>query len=264
MKIMSLNVNNFGGMHHEKPRWEAYRPLGREYREAMNIFQQDPCRVETAETIVKAVETKAPDAMVFQEFDINAPAGQRAVKSLKKCGYQPIYPDKELEIRKNYSITMMFAKEQLQAVPCASPQIIIGGEPKWAWRWCVMKISDLKIIGVHAPLNGNAQKFFDAMQECAREDKEDKMIMLGDMNVHSKEPCMYFNTFDLIRSNSEGGLRYFDAVEDGQITYFPAGTTIDHVLISPILRDNVNAIKIFEQQELELSDHAVIIVDVDL
>lgn len=263
MKIMSLNVNNFGGLQSSKPRRDNFSSWI-EYNTEMRIFQEDILRVRKAEAIIDTVEIEAPDVVVVQEFDVNAPAGQRAIELFIKYDYQPIYPDREVKISGNYSITMMFAKKQLQAIPCASPRIVINGGLKWSWRWCVVKIDDLTIIGVHAPLSGNVQKFFNTMQECAMKNKAAKMIMLGDMNVHSEKPCTYFTTFDTIRRTSEGGLGYFDAVKDGQVTYFRAGTTIDHVLISPVLKDNVTAEKVFDQKELELSDHAVIIVDVDV
>ncbi len=267
MKIMSLNVNNFGGLLFKKPIWSDNRSK-QEYNEEMRLFQNDPLRVNAAEAVISTIrEVETPDVVVFQEFDVNAPAGRRTFELLVECGYRPIYPDEEKEISGNYSITMIFAKKQLKVIPYASPKIMIGGKTKWEWRWCVANIDGLMMFGVHAPTRGrddNIQKFFDKLQECSKKNRTEKAILLGDMNVHSKKPCSFFTTFDAIRKNSEGGLGYSDEIKDGQITYFPAGTTIDHVLVSPALKDNVTAVKVFEQKELELSDHAVIVVDVDL
>lgn len=131
---------------------------------------------------------------------------------------------------------------------------------------------ELRVLGVHAPLekreepkyNEAVKTFFDKLYEYAKTHCKEKTIILGDMNVHSGMPCDYYNTFHSIRTEAgKGGLGYTDLVKDGTITYFPNGHTLDHALVSPELKDKVTA-KVYAQKELELSDHAVIVIDIQI
>lgn len=136
----------------------------------------------------------------------------------------------------------------------------------------------LRLLGLHAPneprskekedewemigderIHKPTKSFFDRLKEYAEKNKAEKLIILGDMNVHSKEPCTYFYTFNDIRKDrKDGGLGYSDLVKDGTPTY-KNGNTLDHVLVSPELKGKVTA---RVEEDIILSDHAVIIVDI--
>lgn len=276
MKIFLLNTNNFGGLDNAKPKKNDF-PSWTDYNAERRIFQDDPLRATAAEKIIRAVEREAPDVIVFQEFDVNAPAGKTAVKWFIEHEYQPAYPDKEseAEIFHNASITMMFVKKQLHAVPYASPKIK-------EWRWCIAKISNFKIVGVHVP---SEKAFLDELKEYAMTHKFESLIVLGDFNIatnaarakkiaeeledakkagNKKEIAACEEFFErrrwLLETMTSVGC--FDAVKGGQVTYFPAKTTVDHVLVSESLAKNVRSVKVFTQEELELSDHAVIVADI--
>ncbi len=278
MKIFSLNTNNFGGLDNAKPKKNDLPSwTWTDHNAECRIFQDDPLRVTAAEKMIRAVERETPDVIVFQEFDVNAPAGKTAIKWLIEHGYQPTYPDMESEAKifHNASITMMFVKKQLHAVPYASPKIK-------EWRWCIAKISDLKIVGVHVP---SEKAFLDELKEYAMSHKFERLIVLGDFNIATnaarakkiaekledakkagdkKEIAACEEFFErrkwLLETMTSVG--YFDAVKGEPVTYFPARTTIDHVLVSGSLAKNVRSVKVFTQEELELSDHAVIVVDI--
>lgn len=274
MKIMSWNINNFGGLNTRKPLWEEFQQRGKEaYREALSMFQTDPYRLTVAEKIVSKIEYENPDIIVFEEFDVDAPAGKKAIMMFEERGYQPILPDKEKKIRGNYSITMMFVKNRLQTIPCASPIIK-------AWKWCIAEINNLKIVGVHIPSD---QAFLDELERYAVAHITEKLIILGDFNIatntgrtekREKEledakkagngekiaDCKeFFQRRDWLLKVMQSG--YIDAVERESVTYFPERTTIDHVLVSEKLKDSVAA-QVIPEEVPELSDHAVIIVDI--
>lgn len=102
--------------------------------------------------------------------------------------------------------------------------------------------------------------FFKSLKQyaVAVQDKKEPFIIVGDLNVHEKEPSIYLAQ---IREIVNSG--YSTEIKDGEITYFRNGHTIDHVLVSPELKDKVTA-RVIPRKVLELSDHAVIIVDVQL
>lgn len=83
MKIMNLNVNNFGGIRDKKPQWKDFKPLWREYRLETRLFQGDQKRRDIVEALACAIRTEMPDIVIFQEFDINAPAGKEAIRPTK-------------------------------------------------------------------------------------------------------------------------------------------------------------------------------------
>lgn len=270
MKIFLLNTNNFGGLCDTKPMRKNFSSR-EEYNAMCRIFQNDSLRITAEEAIISAIETENPDVIVFQEFDVNAPAGRNFIKWSSDHEYQPIYPDKESEAKifNNASITMMFVKKQLQIVSCSSPKIK-------AWRWCISKIDTLKFVGVHAPLEN---EFLAEMEKYAINHRDENLVMLGDFNITTNKERTgeaLYRQKRLETMRSESG--YIDAIsepyyKDGKLTYpvkdapatfFCAGTTVDQVLVSKTLKKNFDVkVTVFSQKELALSDHAVIIVEID-
>lgn len=270
MKIFLLNANNFGGLYDAKPMKKDFSSW-EEYNAMFRIFQNDSLRITAEEAIIRAIETENPDVIVFQEFDVNAPAGKNFIKWSSDREYQSIYPDMEGEatIFNNASITMMFVKKQLQAVPCASPKIK-------AWRWCAAKIDTFKFVGVHAPLEN---EFLAEMEKYAVNHRNENLIMLGDFNITTNkertgEALNRQKWLEAMRSESgyidaisepyykDGKLTY--PVKDAPATFFRAGTTVDQVLVSKTLKEKFDVkVTVFSQKELALSDHAVIIVEID-
>jgi len=253
MKITTLNVRNFG-LGQDKPLWDKIGGR-REYKLEMEAFQTSPQRRELVERLAQEllmVPEKASDIFAFQEFDVNAPAGQMAVGLFRDCGYMPIYPDTEMAegVFGNSSITMMFAKKTLQVMPVFSPAIK-------QWRWCVAKVEGIKIANVHAPLE---KAFFNALLDYTRKasTQNQKLVVLGDLNCHRGKASTYRE--HLLKMEEH----LCDLVPDDAETYFPGHTTIDHVLVSPALKDSGATARVYKQSELELSDHAVIVVDLPM
>lgn len=120
---------------------------------------------------------------------------------------------------------------------------------------------NLHLLGVHAPLEDNyrkpenVQKFFDALKKYAKNNTDKRLVILGDLNCHRGKKSTH-------KKDLEEMEKYlFDLVKDTDITYFSGKTTIDHVLISKELESKAVA-QVIPREILELSDHAVIIVDI--
>jgi len=129
----------------------------------------------------------------------------------------------------------------------------------------------LLVLGLHAIAEDNkwyrpkeVKAFFNRLQNYAGEHAQGKTVILGDMNVHSEEPCNYYKIFHSICTEVEkDGLGYMDLIPDSTETYFPCHTTIDHVLVSAALKGKATA-RVYPKEELCLSDHAVIVVDIQV
>lgn len=283
LRITNLNVRNFG-LGKDKPRWEDFQDKQKFYRARATFLE---AAVPVAEKIVEKLLDKAEkpsDIFVFQEFDVDTPAGKRTIELFIEHGYKPIYPDKESAISGSFSITMMFVKDQLQDVdPCVNPKIRLNGELRWDWKWCIVCINNLTIVGIHAP---SGQTFLDKVQEYAYENREQEIIILGDFNIAINDWRASEKEKELEQAKICGNqekitdceefferrnwllktmlsIGYSDAVKGDSPTYFPKGTTIDHVLVAPALKDKVT-VDVCPKEKIELSDHAVIIVEVDI
>lgn len=126
---------------------------------------------------------------------------------------------------------------------------------------------NLQLLGVHAPWqkikeNNSISIFFDALKEYALNKGEgEKFIIVGDLNADTVKESTYGGILKDIKQSG-----YYLAVEalgENVVTYFTGGTRIDHVMASPALNGKVTAC-VIPQEILELSDHAVIIVDVKM
>ncbi len=124
---------------------------------------------------------------------------------------------------------------------------------------------ELRLLGIHAPTeqyekehNRAVKAFFEDLRKYAVGIKETHFIIVGDLNVREGVSSIYLDQIHEIKK--EG---YPDEIKDGEITYFRNGHTIDHVLVSPALQGNVSA-RVIPQEEIQLSDHAVIIVDINI
>ena len=122
--------------------------------------------------------------------------------------------------------------------------------------------SALRVLGVHSPgdqsENDEAVKvFFEYLKGYAVALEDTPFIIVGDLNVNKKVPSIYLDQICEIKRKG-----YADKI-DREITYFRKENTIDHVLVSRELEDYVTA-QVIPREILELSDHAVIIVDVQI
>lgn len=135
----------------------------------------------------------------------------------------------------------------------------------------VNKQMNLRLLGVHAPWQSKEQRersnnsvtiFFEALKDYAtqKKDANQKFIIIGDLNADTIEESTYSDILKAIKKEA-----YSLPVEDlgeNTVTYFSDATRIDHVLASPAL-SKVTA-KVIPRAVLQLSDHAIIIADIDV
>ncbi|MEK5391849.1 hypothetical protein NSQ59_15955 [Margalitia sp. FSL K6-0131] len=181
MKILSLNINNFGGLtpkplpndyknSFEKVDWKAWN-------NAVNKWRNEIDSDKNISKLMDYVKNNNIDIIVFHEFDINSVAGENFTKELKKLSYKIVYPNTycEDDFKKgNKSITVMFIRVDYEILPYNFSEKMRNVE---------VKVGDRIFIGVHIPLGD--KNFWDSMIERYKSKKEeDKLLIIGDMNVY--------------------------------------------------------------------------------
>lgn len=128
----------------------------------------------------------------------------------------------------------------------------------------------LQLLGVHAPWQREKEPnsitiFFEALKQYAYEKQKVKFVIVGDLNADTVEGSTYCEEMNAIRDKC-GYTLAVEALGKGTITYRSSEKNcgrIDHVMASPALTDRVTA-QVIPWEVLELSDHAVIIIDVQI
>lgn len=256
MKIMSLNVNRFSGME------------DRDLTNGFEYLEQCPKATEIIKCIIEFLCENPDGAVLLQEIPyMESPIKNEATRGLYECFKAELSASAcKVILPSKGGLSCTLAVVQESSAWSKVPYAFVEDYPN---KYVFLKhIKGLCVLGIHAPCESknntpkDIQKFFNKLKEYAERHKDEELIILGDMNVHSEKPCSYFTAFNTIREKTEnGGLGYCDKIPDGEVTHFKTGHTIDHVLVSPVLEEKVTA-RVISQEELELSDHAVIIVDI--
>lgn len=269
MKIVSLNVNNFGGAKEEKPRWDKCKKEGlswQEYKDKRKAFQESDDRITKAEAIAKRLNPLDPDIIVLSEFDIAAPAGKEFIKRF--ADYELILPISKTHSGKvlenagdygpGYSITVILIKKEL----CGEGILRRTAPGGWA-DFNLVKLDNLTILGIHAK-EGNFDEFKKWVMK-ATSDTE-KILIIGDFNTYEENNACQ-KTRDSYREILKLG--YTDLCPKGVPTYI-WGTCIDHALCSSSLADKYRPLENPEKPvdnsffREGLSDHAAVIIDLNL
>lgn len=241
MKIMSLNVNQFRVLRLSEGCWAkevvefAKKFLKEDVNNAVFLYEV-PYYTGFNEHYYGILELFNDFVHEFESYDVNYPKERAYFCTLaitnrgsrwKLAGAENRFKveDNGKEVYKNRFVELIY---------------INGGE------------ESIRVLAVHAKLN---DEFLTALVKHSQAIASTKSIILGDFNCHRGEASSH--KADLVEMEKH----LYDLVKDTDVTYFPGGTTIDHVLISKELKGNVAA-NVVPQVVLELSDHAVIIVDI--
>lgn len=266
MKIMSLNVNRFSGMEE------------RDYTKYFTSLDKCPKANEIV-AFVKGFLYGASDGVVFLQevpFWIGKGPGKnfwRRERELLK-NFCKKFPVEQYGIstpgKKAYSCTLAIwnKKGGWEESEEHILGIYLDKKDDYANKYVELKGNGLLVLGLHASLD---YSFLSAVEKYTKDHQGEKLIILGDFNVTTNdqriEKAEKEDALEILkRYNWYNGIidkvGYTDAGDKNTITYFPAGTAVDHVLVSPPLKNKVTA-HVIPRSELELSDHAVIIVEID-
>ena len=257
MKIMSLNVNQFQVLKLQEGSW-----------------------VKEILVLIKVFLYDNPDGVVFL-YEIPERFWKTGDLESALVPYEVIYSGRG----KIFTVAIK-SKDNIWIRPTQDKFSCPAGYENRYTELCHQK-SEIRVLGIHAPMNGSydndGEVFLGAVEAHAK--CIDQLIIVGDFNIttnkwRTKEieeklkttksqkairECKEFYARQKWLLEAMPSIGYSDAVQGDPPTYFwkdGRGTTIDHVLVSESLTKNVRRVKVFAQRELELSDHAAIIVDI--
>lgn len=241
MKIMSLNVNDLGGLYH----LEDFKKHERGYDEWDAIDKS-----KNMEKILAYIQQEAPDIVVLQEFELGTKYENIFLDKMQSIGFECV-PMQKGTLRRP-SVTIVFVKSDLPYESLKNPH-------KRNLRANVIKLKEVIIYGVHIPYNLD---FWDELIAFYRQNKKEKLLIIGDLNVYESGTDRYKKLLEL---KEDGAVDAW--VEMGYPPESPTyrNSRIDYAIISPLLRDDLADVTIDPRLQYKgITDHAALIVEMPL
>lgn len=261
MKILSLNINDFGGL--------SEHLFSREYRKANGYTDWGKWSKVTEEIqmgvvgkLTKLITETDPDVCVFQEFEINNSIHPKNfIETMKEKGYDAIGIG---SIHYKASITMLFVKSPIMN----KKQVIDVKHPitELTARDCAIRYENgdesYVIYGTHVPYGGSRRVgFWDEIIEFYKKNEKENLILIGDFNTFSTTTSAYQKYKDLLELGAtdlwlkQGGT-HCDKTELNH------SSRLDYVFLSPSAINNCRAtMEVIIDRDL--SDHAALILDIN-
>lgn len=275
MKIMSLNVNRFAGMKNKA------------YTDTFTSLGECPKANEIAAYVEEFLNENI-DGVVFL-YEIPYKNSQGRGNDFKWLSERQLYKSFRSRLEGQYEIS----SPGQNAYSCTLA--IWNKKRGWVYqngsfgrpaastnKYVELKSANLRLMGIHAP--GDYQ-FLEDIRKYAEAHKNENLIIFGDFNIATNEwrakkhkeqmekgekvaECKDFFERRKWLLETMPSIGYSDIVDREKPTYFwqekgqLKETTVDHVLVSLTLKDKVT-VDVKRYGKYELSDHAVIIVDIE-
>ena len=233
MKILDLNVNDFGG---KKYHLEEYKKYGLRQWDAID-------KTDVIDGILSLIDGFNPDIVIFQEYDINSSDAKLFEKDMLKRGYL-LKSEKVRYVRP--SMTVFFIKTSIEALYVPTGHELNG-------RAYAVKIGDVTVYGTHVPPKGKNRiiQFWKEMIDFADSIASGKIIFIGDFNTINVYNMMELESF-LHKTNAIDAWKAKGNTE--QISIMG-----DYVICSPDI--NLETAKI-SSCDTAFSDHPVIYLSI--
>lgn len=255
MKIISLNVNNFGGFI-SKPLIKDYsyngKPSWVDWNNAVIAWRK---KIQWENNVVAIVNrVRNFDIIVLQEVDTNSEAFKKLIKQLNE--YSIVYPNKtsENDFCKGFkSITVMFIKK------CLNYAVADDNFSTKEMKNVEITIENKNIIGLHISMGDT--DYWDSLINHYKELKDRKVLIIGDMNVYDWGTEQKEKFLELLRCGA------VDAwVEKGNSIHRPTANTgkrIDYAIMSLLFYeelDNITIDDVFRNKAI--TDHSAISISI--
>ncbi|WAA08958.1 hypothetical protein [Fervidibacillus albus] len=245
MRILSLNINNFGGLKNK----EQYKRTG-QLQKWNNLN-----KTNVATAIFTYIQQEIPDIVILHEFEMNTGLSNQFIKSLNDIGYG-IIPYDENKF-KNPSITIMFVRKEWLYEKLDNPHKSKTGK---ILRASVIKVADCIIYGVHVPLK-NGMVFWDELIDFYKIHREEKIVIIGDLNVYDLGTKQKQKYLELLKSNAIDAWR--EKGNPNSTKTHIAGRRLDYAIMSPTLYKYLNSIRIDPYlMNYGKTDHAALIIEI--
>lgn len=252
--VLSLNINDFGGINHHLMEYKRLNWKGDEVTD-WDTWKKCVDKKGTCNAILHYIKKLNPSILVLQEFEVNNSveskqfANQLCNDSYEMISNMPKY---------KASITAVFAKSVIKS-KCKfefldNPNTLDG-------RSCAFQVNDIIIYGTHVPPKGDTriQTFWGEIKTFYKKYADKKMLLIGDFNTINEGNRELYN--DLLHV---GGCDIWlqKGYEDSRPTC--GDKRIDIAIASPNLLPLVTDITICPSLLYKgITDHAALIVDIN-
>ncbi|VJX91790.1 Uncharacterised protein [Streptococcus pneumoniae] len=234
MKILNININDFGGPENHRENFKNKFGNGKYIQEWDKLDKK-----ETINSFISKIDEYKPDIIIIQEYDINSTECQDIfVPLMRKKGYilESVLESvlEPVQQRKRPSMTVFFVKNDLKYEPIST------GHDRNARAYAI-QVNDLVIYGTHVPPSRDVVSFWKEINNFVQRFKNNKLLLIGDFNtVNFKNNKALDNLLEnpihkIHKIWSHEGcnipgdyvLANFDINQDG-IDYFATKTITDH------------------------------------
>lgn len=255
LRVMSLNLNSFGGKSEHLMSHQYYSNRDRRYHIDWKYWGAHVNKTNTWGMFKNYILRKKPDFLFVQEMLISQYEKIDFLSEMNQLGYT--YIDESLPERGNYSLTMAFYKgQQLEYVK--SP----GNYREYRTVICWDADAGVLFLGSHFPYESDT-KFLRYISEFVKANQIGKIMLIGDLNAN--DPTR--GNKKMVNNLLQGGMMIDLWTAAGNAEDTPTEAEhrgrLDYALASRSLARDVQAIKIDSfPMDSGMTDHAAIIVDI--
>lgn len=287
MKIVSLNINSFGGdgesfeeMKKNLARKDYGGNLTKECKK--DALSRWDCAISGRsiyKSILKEIEEVDADIVLFQEYYINSDVAKQFQKEMGCEDKDEKYVLKCNNITNKQPLSTVAFCRNNNTYEEVKPQFDFEG------RVFVFKYEDFYIIDAHMPLNpkddkrysennkkraDEVEKLWEKIREYLKDKKDEKVIFIGDLNVYQRGTRQYKSFVPLFKSDVDmRDLWLEQGGKDNAITC-KKGTRLDYALVTPGLYEKYKCTMSMipeSDEEFEkdwhISDHRMLVVDIE-
>ena len=245
MRILSLNVNDFGGTVTKK----EYTSNGM----TKEWYKLD--RTNEASKIFKYIEGKDPCIVILQEFELDTSISKTFCNWMETYGYD-IVPH-EVPKYKRMSITSIFIKKGIVFDAIGSPN------KERSLRTSAVRVGETIICGTHIPPKPFDELFWKEIYDFYEKYHSEEVALVGDFNTINYENKVKFLELLDIYSNAVDAWSESGHPDDTP-TICEKGQRLDRAIMSRPMYEHLKNIQIDpDLMDSHITDHAALIIDID-
>lgn len=295
MKIVSLNINSFGGdgeSFEEMKKHLARKDYGGNLtkeckKDALSRWDCAISGRSIYKSILKEIEEVDADIILFQEYYINSYVAKQFQEEMGCEDKDGKYVLKCNHITNKQPLSTVAFCRNNNTYEEVKPQFDFEG------RVFVFKYEDFYIIDAHMPLNPKddkrysendkkraeeVEKLWEKIREYLKDKKDEKVMFIGDLNVYQRGTHQYESFVPLFKSDVDmRDLWLEQGGKDNAITYKnkknkeeETKTRLDYALVTPGLLERYKyTMSMIPESDEEfekdwhISDHRMLVVDIE-
>lgn len=252
MKVLNININNFGGSEKQLMAYKKINNKGIEVIDWKRWAEID--KTSQVDNFCSYIDEQKPDIVVLQEFELNnSVESYNFIDWMKEKGYEFICESYKFKL----SMTVMFVLKK----EFFSYKFIESPHDRSA-RSCAIKAGSYIIYGTHVPSKYD-ENYWTELISFYNKFKKEKLILIGDFNVYAE--------------GTKSKAKYNELINNGAIDLWlkqgnPNSTPtekkykgrLDYVFTSPEAYNDVLSMDIHQKTMCKnISDHAALILEIE-